>query len=173
MFNSFATPWTPLSLGFPRQEYWSGLPFPSPGDLSHPGIDPTFPWLQVDSLPLSHWGLPVSLFTQGIFLIPLFLLNPKASSSAYSTCFVSYIYEHFTVPFVPPLLWSLPLALWLGEFFTSLLLPYISWHPHNSQDDTVTLWVSSSTTLLKVLSNTTVHMPHGENLCVRLLRHVL
>ena len=136
MFNSFATPWTPLSLGFPRQEYWSGLPFPSPGDLSHPGIDPTFPWLQVDSLPLSHWGLPVSLFTQGIFLIPLFLLNPKASSSAYSTCFVfkaSYIYEHFTFPFLPPLLWSLPLALWLGEFFTSLLLPYISWHPHNSR----------------------------------------
>ena len=39
----FATPWTvalqaPLSMGFPRQEYWSGLPFPSPGDLSDPGI---------------------------------------------------------------------------------------------------------------------------------------
>ena len=41
----FATPWTvahqaPLSLGFPRQEYWSGLPFPSPGDLPKPGIVP-------------------------------------------------------------------------------------------------------------------------------------
>ena len=40
---SFATPWTvahqaPLSMGFPRQEYWSGLPFPSPGDLPDPGI---------------------------------------------------------------------------------------------------------------------------------------
>ena len=39
----FATPWTvahqaPLSMGFPRQEYWSGLPWPSPGDLPHPGI---------------------------------------------------------------------------------------------------------------------------------------
>ena len=39
----FATPWTiahqtPLSIGFSRQEYWSGLPFPSPGDLSNPGI---------------------------------------------------------------------------------------------------------------------------------------
>ena len=42
---TFATTWTiagqaPLSKGFPRQEYWSGLPFPSPGDLPIPGIDP-------------------------------------------------------------------------------------------------------------------------------------
>ena len=43
--NPFATPWTlahqaPLSMGFPRQEYWSELPFPSPGDLPDPGIEP-------------------------------------------------------------------------------------------------------------------------------------
>ena len=41
----FATPWTvayqaPPSMGFSRQEYWSGLPFPPPGDLPHPGIEP-------------------------------------------------------------------------------------------------------------------------------------
>ena len=60
----FATPWTvvlqaPLSMGLSRQEYWSGLSFPTPGDLSDPGIEPTSlvsPALQVDSLPLSHWG---------------------------------------------------------------------------------------------------------------------
>ena len=57
------TPWTvayqaPLSTGFPRQEYWSGLPFSSPGDLSDPGIEPGFPRLQADSLPLSHLGSP-------------------------------------------------------------------------------------------------------------------
>ena len=44
----FATPWTvacqaPLSMGFSRQEYWSGLPFPSPGDLTNPGIEHTSP----------------------------------------------------------------------------------------------------------------------------------
>ena len=44
----FATPWTiahwaPLSMGFPRQEYWSGLPFPLPGDLLDPGIEPGSP----------------------------------------------------------------------------------------------------------------------------------
>ena len=42
----FATPWSvahqaPLSMGFPRQEYWSGLSFPPPGDLPDPGIEPT------------------------------------------------------------------------------------------------------------------------------------
>ena len=47
---SFATPWTearqaPLSMGFHRQEYWSGLPFPPPGDLPEPGIEPKSPAL--------------------------------------------------------------------------------------------------------------------------------
>ena len=48
--DSFATPWTvarqaPVSMGFSRQEYWSGLPFPSPGDLPDLGIKPTSPAL--------------------------------------------------------------------------------------------------------------------------------
>ena len=51
----FATPWTvahqaPPSMGFSRQEYWSGLPFPSPGDLPDPGIESRSPTLQVDAL---------------------------------------------------------------------------------------------------------------------------
>ena len=41
----------PLSMGFSRQEYWSGLPFPSPGDLPDPGLEPRSPALQADSLP--------------------------------------------------------------------------------------------------------------------------
>ena len=41
----------PLSMGFSMQEYWSGLPFPSPGDLPDPGIEPGSPALQADSLP--------------------------------------------------------------------------------------------------------------------------
>ena len=53
---TLATPWTvarqaPLSTGFSRQEYWSGLPFPSPGDLSDSGIELRSPELQADSLP--------------------------------------------------------------------------------------------------------------------------
>ena len=41
-----------LSMGFPRQEYWSELPFPTPGDLPDPGVEPGSPALQADSLPL-------------------------------------------------------------------------------------------------------------------------
>ena len=50
--------WAPLSMGFSRQEYWSGLPFPSPGDLPNLVIEPTSPAWQGDSLPLSHLGKP-------------------------------------------------------------------------------------------------------------------
>ena len=54
--NSFVTPWTvacqaPLSMEFSRQAYWSGLTFPSQGDLSSPGIKPESPAVQADSLP--------------------------------------------------------------------------------------------------------------------------
>ena len=62
----FEIPWTvahqaPLSMGFSRQEYWSGLPFPSPGELPDPGIkseSPVSPALQMESLLLSHQGSP-------------------------------------------------------------------------------------------------------------------
>ena len=52
----FATPWTVTyealpSMGFSRQEYWTELPFPSPGDLPNPGNEPRSPALQADTLP--------------------------------------------------------------------------------------------------------------------------
>ena len=57
----FAIPWTVAhqvhqSVGFSRKEYWSGLPFPFPGDLPDPGIEAVCPAWQADSLPLSHLG---------------------------------------------------------------------------------------------------------------------
>ena len=62
----FMTPWTvarpaPLSMGFLKEKYWSGLPFPPPGDLPNPGIKPTFPVspaLQADSLPAKPSAKP-------------------------------------------------------------------------------------------------------------------
>ena len=59
----FAVPWTvahqaPLSMEFSRQDYWSGLPFPSPGELPNPGIKPGSPELQADSLPSKPPGKP-------------------------------------------------------------------------------------------------------------------
>ena len=78
----FATPWTvvnqaPLSMEFPRQEYWSGLPFPPPGDLLDPGIESASPELAAASLPLSHLGSPLSIsemsrLTYRVTELPLF-----------------------------------------------------------------------------------------------------
>ena len=61
----FATPWTAAyqasqSIGFSRQEYWSGLPFPSPGDLPNLGIEPRSPALQADALLSELPGKPAS-----------------------------------------------------------------------------------------------------------------
>ena len=58
LYLTLSIPWTvahqaPLLMGFPRQEYWGGLPFPSPGDLSDPWIEPMPPAWQVNSLSLS------------------------------------------------------------------------------------------------------------------------
>ena len=54
----FVTPRTIQSMEFSRPEYWSGYPFPSPGDLPNPGIEPRSPTLQVDSLPAEPQGKP-------------------------------------------------------------------------------------------------------------------
>ena len=51
----------PLSLGFSRQEYWSGLPVPSPGDLPDPEVEPGSPALQTDSLPFEPQGSSLEL----------------------------------------------------------------------------------------------------------------
>ena len=74
----FVTPWTvahqaPLSMGFTRQEYWSGLPGPPPGNLHNPGIKPVSSVssaLKADSLLLSHWGNPSQPY---IYIYPLSL----------------------------------------------------------------------------------------------------
>ena len=62
----FAIPWivvyqASLSMGFSRQEYWNGLPFPSPGDLPDPGIEPGSPALQADALPSVPLGKPTEI----------------------------------------------------------------------------------------------------------------
>ena len=84
----FATPWTVAyqpspSMGFSRQEYWSGLPFPSPGDLPDPGIEPRSPALRADALPSEPPGKPI-LYIKSL-LIPnsqsTFLLFPRPLGS--------------------------------------------------------------------------------------------
>ena len=67
-----ATPWTvacqsPLSMGSSRQEYWSGFPFPSPGDFPDPGIEPGSLVLQADSLPTELQGKPSCIGRQVLY----------------------------------------------------------------------------------------------------------
>ena len=80
----FATPWTiayqaPPSMGFSRQDCWSGLPFPSPGDLPDPGIEPGSPTLQADALPSEP---PGSLFPFNVDQGILFLSHPTPVCSS-------------------------------------------------------------------------------------------
>ena len=65
------SPQAPLFMEFSRQEYWSGLPFPSPGDLPDPGIKPRSPALQEDSLPSAPAGKPIALGKYTLILMAL------------------------------------------------------------------------------------------------------
>ena len=83
MSDSIATPWTaayqaPQTMEFSRQEYWSGLPFISPGDLPNPGIEPGSPALQANTLPSEPAGKPHGLY---ITLNP----NPNPNSPDQNT----------------------------------------------------------------------------------------
>ena len=88
----FATPWTVAlqaswCMGFPRQEYWSGLPFPSPGDLPHPGIEPGSPALQVDSLPSEPPGKPCVCVCVCVYEV--FAFNESMRISSADSCSLS------------------------------------------------------------------------------------
>ena len=70
----FATPWTGAcqasqSMGFSREEHWSGLPFPSPGDFPGPGIEPRFATLQADSLPAEPPAKPKNIGVGSLSLL--------------------------------------------------------------------------------------------------------
>ena len=99
----FVTPWTRQSMEFSRPEYWSEKPFPSPGDLPNPGIEPRSPALQVDSLPaeppgktkntgvgslsLLQWIFLTQLSNQGLLHCRQLLYQPR-----YQGRLIYYIY---------------------------------------------------------------------------------
>ena len=89
----FATQWTvayqaPPSMGFSRQECWSGLPFPSPGDLPTPGIKPGFPSLQADALPSELPGKPISssILISWIFFCTIYFLSNFLTACSWVYC---------------------------------------------------------------------------------------
>ena len=77
----FATPWTIQSMEFSRTEYWSGYLFPSPEDLPNPGIEPSSPTLQVDSLPAEPQGKPKNTRVGRISLFQWICLTQESNWS--------------------------------------------------------------------------------------------
>ena len=96
---TLVTPWTvvcqaPLSIEFPRQEYWSGLPFPSAGDLPFPGIELRSPALQADSLLPELKGKPSQSIYSPLFLCIVHLRRLSYVSLLFNFliyCTVNYI----------------------------------------------------------------------------------
>ena len=90
----FATPWTvahqaPQSMGFSRQEYWNGLPFPSSGDLPDPGIEPWSPALYADALPSEPLGKSLKQSKPLIYSSSLLFIVNNDASGFISVFFVS------------------------------------------------------------------------------------
>ena len=78
------TQWIPTLIFFSRSEYWSGQPFPSPGDLPNPGIEPRSPTLQVDSLPAKPQGKCVKEYVKAVSCHPadlIFMQNTYMQSA--------------------------------------------------------------------------------------------
>ena len=131
----FGTPWTvahqaPLFVGFSRQEYWSGQPFPSPGDLPDTGIEPRSPTLQADSLPSEPPGAP-------------------EFPEPYSELAVCFAYGNVSFPVTPSmhLTLSSPLPMSISLFCMSVspLLPFWSfWYRNAAQNYKWPPWYSAS-----------------------------
>ena len=124
-----ATPWTvahhaPLSVGFSRQEYWSGLPFPSPENLPLPGIKPGSPALQADALPsellvkLFNWRYTKESLISGISLFHFEAFPLKKLIYHIGQYGKSHLYRRRNVHYI---LWKLglslgPMSLWLPGY---------------------------------------------------------
>ena len=97
----FVTPWTvtrqaPLSMGFSRQEYWRGVPYPPPGGLPDPEIEPRSPALQADSLPsekpeqmhlCSFQKSTLNISVSGQNIISSLLVHPESPGRTYQTVY--------------------------------------------------------------------------------------
>ena len=98
MSDFFATPWTtahqaPLSMEFSRQGYWSGFPFPPPGNLSNTGFEPMSSSLQADSLPLHHPGRSFLIYRVQIIILPFFLFALETIYKEYSPKYLLFTHS--------------------------------------------------------------------------------
>ena len=103
LYLALIIPWilayqTPLSMGFSRQEYWSGLPLPSPEDLPIPRIEHRSPALQADSLPAELWGKlcsVITVITGYLYLLVLYMsIAYSYANGTYKRYLLNYEYNY-------------------------------------------------------------------------------
>ena len=134
--NSFATPWTiahqaPLSMGFPRQEFWGGLPFPSAGDLPGPGIKPPSPELAGAFFATEPHGTPICSFilSTTIYwgpLLPVLLGICGIKQKQWQTTLSSWR-SHSVINFVPLRTQSsVPIFTWECDYWLDCCLPFLT-----------------------------------------------
>ena len=82
----------PLSMGFSRQEYWSGLPFPSPRDHANPGVKPRSPSLQAGALPFELLGKPKALGAGNLSVLYRSSLNVATQNNKYGNKMLTEVY---------------------------------------------------------------------------------
>jgi len=165
-------PWTgvhqaPLSMGFLRQEYWSGLPFPSSEDLPDPGIEPVSPAWQVDSLPLSHLGSPKTCCLVTLKYIGMWYVGLNLVSWTPQKLGISLLFSHdaplwssldkvcFASSLVSFAVYSLPIIsdqLKLPSNFLLIMLNSHSWETPHTFIITY-IYIPISTIALSKLSN--------------------
>ena len=95
-------------MGFSRQEYWSGLPFPSPGDIPNPGIESRSPTLQVDSSPAESQGKPKNTGMGSLSLLQLVFPTQESNQGLLHRRWILYplSYEESFLYFFEPLFWD-------------------------------------------------------------------
>ena len=132
-------------MGFSRQEYWSGLPFPSPDDLPNPGIEPGSPALQADTLPSEPPGKPLE---EGINTTKLLLKVALSIWIVKVPCWYISYKQHGDVASPMGEEWSVIFSAFLGSVMKPSILCFVSqrllWAP---------LWITCSWTFHNVLSS--------------------
>ena len=103
----FVTPWTvasqaPVSVGFSRQEYWSGLACPPTGDLPNPGIKPRCPTLQADSLPAEPQGTPKNTGMGSLSLLQWIFLTQESNGDLLHSRRILYQLSYEGSPYSRP-----------------------------------------------------------------------
>ena len=132
-------------MGFSRQEYWGGLPFPSPEDLPNPGIEPGSPALQADALPSEPPGKPLE---EGINTTKLLLKVALSVWTVKVPCWYISYKQHGDVASLMGEEWRVIFSAFLGSVMKPSILCFVShrllWAP---------LWITCSWTFHNVLSS--------------------